>query len=256
MNAVTVANWGMNLVVAVTFLTLVAVLGHAGAGARGQFAIVRLDRRRRLDPHWSAGAGKQGEESPTDGSARALWKASTATGEATNPRILTIHGGWPSIMPALFEAGDARRRTLEDGMERIGSSQADVRVGGSNPADDLARPVAATHRTVAVGVRKDGIEELLGGDPLSAAGHRVVRGGPCCGPKCSKPPRTAAGNRSDPGPTPSAGSRVGVRERPGSGVPGGVRRASGRPAAATKAPGSRPPAHAVGGAARRRLRAR
>ena len=30
MSAVTVTNWGMNLVVAVTFLTLVAVLGHAG----------------------------------------------------------------------------------------------------------------------------------------------------------------------------------------------------------------------------------
>jgi hypothetical protein len=29
MSAATVANWGMNLVVAVTFLTLVKVLGHA-----------------------------------------------------------------------------------------------------------------------------------------------------------------------------------------------------------------------------------
>jgi MFS family permease len=29
MSAVTVANWGMNLAVAVTFLTLVALLGHA-----------------------------------------------------------------------------------------------------------------------------------------------------------------------------------------------------------------------------------
>ena len=30
MSAVTVTNWAMNLAVAVTFLTLVAVLGHAG----------------------------------------------------------------------------------------------------------------------------------------------------------------------------------------------------------------------------------
>jgi predicted MFS family arabinose efflux permease len=30
MSAVTVTNWAMNLVVAVTFLTLVAILGHAG----------------------------------------------------------------------------------------------------------------------------------------------------------------------------------------------------------------------------------
>ncbi len=30
MSAVTVVNWGMNLAVAVTFLTLVAPLGHAG----------------------------------------------------------------------------------------------------------------------------------------------------------------------------------------------------------------------------------
>ena len=30
MSAVTVANWGMNLAVAVTFLTLVALLGHTG----------------------------------------------------------------------------------------------------------------------------------------------------------------------------------------------------------------------------------
>ena len=30
MSAVTVANWGMNLAVAMTFLTLVGLLGHAG----------------------------------------------------------------------------------------------------------------------------------------------------------------------------------------------------------------------------------
>jgi hypothetical protein len=46
MSAATVANWGMNLVVAVTFLTLVKVLGHSS-----NVSVVRCHHRRRLVLH-------------------------------------------------------------------------------------------------------------------------------------------------------------------------------------------------------------
>ena len=61
MSAVTVTNWGMNLVVAVTFLTLVAVLGHAGT-----FWLYGVIAVGRLDLLLSSGAGNQGENARTD----------------------------------------------------------------------------------------------------------------------------------------------------------------------------------------------
>ena len=57
MSVATVANWAMNLVVAVTFLTLVEVLGRP----RDLLAI-RRDSRRRLGLLLSPGAGNQGED--------------------------------------------------------------------------------------------------------------------------------------------------------------------------------------------------
>jgi acetate kinase len=100
-----------------------------------------------------------------------------------NPRILTINGGSSSIKFALFEAGDALRRILEGGVERIGLPEATLRVKGSNRADNFSRLVTAPDHTVAVGALMDWIEERIGRRALTAVGHRVVHGGP----KYSKP---------------------------------------------------------------------
>ena len=96
----------------------------------------------------------------------------------TNPRILTINGGSSSIKFALFEAGDALRRILDGGVERIGLPDATFRVKGSDEAGNFSRSIKAPDHTIAVGVLMDWIEERSGRDPLTAVGHRVVHGGP------------------------------------------------------------------------------
>lgn len=100
-----------------------------------------------------------------------------------NPGILTINGGSSSIKFALFDADGPLRRILEGGIERIGLPKATLRVKGVNQADNFSQPV-----TAAAGVLMDWIEERLGHDVLTAAGHRVVHGGP----KYSKPQRITA----------------------------------------------------------------
>ncbi|MGA9031716.1 MAG: acetate/propionate family kinase [Sulfuricaulis sp.] len=102
--------------------------------------------------------------------------------------ILTVNGGSSSIKFALFEAGDSLRRILEGGIERIGLPQASLRVKGLNPADNLSRSLTASDHTEAVGVLMDWIEERSGREALTAAGHRVVHGGP----KYNKPQRITA----------------------------------------------------------------
>ena len=96
----------------------------------------------------------------------------------TNPRILTINGGSSSIKFALFEAGDALRRILDGGIERIGLPEAIFRVEGSGQPDNFSRSIKAPDHTVAVGVLMDWIEGRIGRDVLTAVGHRVVHGGP------------------------------------------------------------------------------
>jgi acetate kinase len=95
-----------------------------------------------------------------------------------HPKILTINGGSSSIKFALFDAGDSLRRILAGGIERIGLPEACLRVKGSNQADNLSRPVAASDHTAAVGSPMDWIEERGGREGLAAVGHRVVHGGP------------------------------------------------------------------------------
>ncbi|MGB8914320.1 MAG: acetate/propionate family kinase [Candidatus Sulfotelmatobacter sp.] len=102
-----------------------------------------------------------------------------------NSRILTINGGSSSIKFAMFEAGGSLRRILEGGIDRIGQPKATFRVKGETPADNFSRLVTAPDHTVAVGALMDWIEERSGRDALTAAGHRVVDGGP----KYSKPER-------------------------------------------------------------------
>ena len=95
-----------------------------------------------------------------------------------SPSILTINGGSSSIKFALFEAGDLLRQILEGAIERIGLPEPTMRVRGLNRADNTARRVTAPDHTVAVGILMDWIEELSGGNALTAVGHRVVYGGP------------------------------------------------------------------------------
>ena len=104
------------------------------------------------------------------------------------PRILTINGGSSSIKFALFEVGGPLRRILEGAIERIGLPEASLRVQGTDPADDLSRPVTAPDHTVAVGALMAWIGERGARDALSAIGHRVVHGGP----KYSEPQRITA----------------------------------------------------------------
>jgi acetate kinase len=105
-----------------------------------------------------------------------------------NPRILTINGGSASIKFAIFEVSNSLQRTLAGQVERIGLPDANLRVKGTDPKDNFTRPVTAPDHTVAVGVLMDWIEERIGRDALTAAGHRVVHGGS----KYSKPQRITA----------------------------------------------------------------
>lgn len=105
-----------------------------------------------------------------------------------NPRILTINGGSSSIKFALFKAGEPLQRILEGAIERIGLSEASLRVKGLDLADTFSQPVAATDHSAAVGALMDWIEERIGRDVLTAVGHRVVHGGP----KYSNPQRITA----------------------------------------------------------------
>jgi acetate kinase len=104
------------------------------------------------------------------------------------PRVLTINGGSSSIKFALFEAGGPLRRILEGAIERIGLPEASLRVQGTDPADNVSRPVAAPDHAVAVAALMDWIEECSARDALTAVGHRVVHGGP----KFSEPQRLTA----------------------------------------------------------------
>jgi acetate kinase len=101
------------------------------------------------------------------------------------PVILTINGGSSSIKFGLFQPDGSLQRILTGGVERIGLPDATLRVRGSNQADDLVRSVTAPDHTAAVGALMDWIEERSGCDALTAAGHRVVHGGP----KYSEPQR-------------------------------------------------------------------
>ncbi|MFA5913822.1 MAG: acetate/propionate family kinase [Burkholderiales bacterium] len=108
--------------------------------------------------------------------------------KSAGARILTINGGSSSIKFALFEVGGPLRRILEGAIERIGLPEASLRVQGTDPADDISRPVTAPDHTVAVGALMGWIGERGARDALSAIGHRVVHGGP----KYSEPQRITA----------------------------------------------------------------
>ena len=100
--------------------------------------------------------------------------------------LLAVNGGSSSIKFALFEAGGPLRRLLEGEIERIGLPDAVLRVKDINhQAGNFTRRVTAPDHAIAAGILMDWIEERCGREALTAAGHRVVHGGP----KYSEPQR-------------------------------------------------------------------
>jgi acetate kinase len=93
-------------------------------------------------------------------------------------RILTINGGSSSIKFALFKAGNPLERVLSGQIERIGKANATLRVKGKDRADNFSKIITGPDHAAAVNVLMDWIDIRLGKDPLTAAGHRVVHGGP------------------------------------------------------------------------------
>jgi acetate kinase len=97
---------------------------------------------------------------------------------SAKPYILTINGGSSSIKFALFEVGHSLQRMLGGGIERIGQSEATLRVRGLGSTDNFSRLVSAANHTTAVGILMDWVKQRLDSDALAAVGHRLVQGGP------------------------------------------------------------------------------
>ncbi len=123
------------------------------------------------------------------------------------PHILTINGGSSSIKFALFEAGDALRRILYGGIERIGLAETVFHVESTNQADNVSRPVNAPDHAAAVAALMAWIEECSWRDALTAVGHRVVHGGS----KFSEPQRNETRNAGTAPVISQDDSRVTVR---------------------------------------------
>ncbi|MHB2035300.1 MAG: phosphoketolase family protein [Nitrososphaerales archaeon] len=91
-----------------------------------------------------------------------------------NPCTITINCGSSGIKFALFEVGALFRQILE----RIGLSEATLRVKGVNQTNDFSRLVIGPDHTAVVVVLMDWIDKQRGRDALTAVGHCVVQGGP------------------------------------------------------------------------------
>lgn len=105
-----------------------------------------------------------------------------------NPQILAINGGSSSIKFALFEVDDSLRRILEGSIERIGLPETTLRVKDWSLAGSFSRLIMKGGYTAAVDTLMDWIEERIGPDALTAAGHRIAHSGP----KYCKPQRITA----------------------------------------------------------------
>lgn len=101
----------------------------------------------------------------------------------TSSSILSINSGSSSIKFAIFEAGDSLLRTVEGGIDRIGSPDTILHVKGSKAEDNFSKSIQAKDHKAAISTLMDWIKKRFGPNVLSAVGHRVVHGGP----KYSKP---------------------------------------------------------------------
>jgi acetate kinase len=95
-----------------------------------------------------------------------------------SPRLLAINAGSSSIKFSLFDAGDSLRRILAGTIERIGLPEATLQVKGLDRADNFERAVTAPDHEAAVAALMDWIEGRDEKSTITAAGHRIVNGGP------------------------------------------------------------------------------
>ena len=94
------------------------------------------------------------------------------------PRVLTINGGSSSIKFSLFEASGSLRRIYEGAIERIGQTEATLRVKGLRTEDNFSHGVKISDHSVAVSVLMDWLRQQHDSETISAVGHRIVHGGP------------------------------------------------------------------------------
>jgi acetate kinase len=105
-----------------------------------------------------------------------------------NARILTLNGGSSSIKVAVFDASDPPQRLVHGAIERVGLPGTRFRITGANPDETTVRPIAAPGMSAAVAALLEWIQERKGPEAVTAAGHRIVHGGP----KYSEPQRVTA----------------------------------------------------------------
>jgi acetate kinase len=91
--------------------------------------------------------------------------------------MLTLNGGSSSIKFTLFEVAGSLRRILAGQIERIGMPDPTFKIKSANESESFSKSVPAPDHVAAVRVLMDWIEERVGGNSLTAVGHRLVHGG-------------------------------------------------------------------------------
>jgi acetate kinase len=96
------------------------------------------------------------------------------------PRVLALNRGSSSLKFALysFEAGDSPLLLLTGKVDRIGQPQASLTVDDPTHGEHITAAVDAPGHGEAAGHLLTWLQQRLGLNPVSAAGHRVVHGGP------------------------------------------------------------------------------
>lgn len=98
---------------------------------------------------------------------------------ANPPQILTLNGGSSSIKFALYEAGESPRRVLSGGIDGIGTAPGGrFYLKSPDPAENFSIPSGASTYTAATDLLLQWLMKYLESHSLSAAGHRIVHGGP------------------------------------------------------------------------------
>jgi acetate kinase len=105
-----------------------------------------------------------------------------------NERILTVNGGSSSIKFAVFDASDPPKRLVHGALERIGLQGASFQVKSPNAEESFLRPITPPGMGAAVSALIEWIQQRKGPDAVTAAGHRIVHGGP----KYTEPQRFTA----------------------------------------------------------------
>ena len=89
-------------------------------------------------------------------------------------RILAINAGSSSLKFALFEDASGFRRLRRGEVTAIGRPNATLSVSGAGQPETAKRAVSAPDHAAAAHILMDAV----GGDALTAVGHRLVHGGP------------------------------------------------------------------------------